>query len=176
MLRQDSFASLPDVVNGTKGALVQVNKTRRQSDQVLEPPGIFPRQIQTLRYLAKAFICDPECPPPECCAGGTADGLCREYRGSLEPWLHLSCTVLATGEQIEGRNQLVTTSLHSGGLRWWFLCPLITTGQACQARVKKLYLQPGARYFGCRTCYDLTYTSCQTHEKPFDGTLRGLYG
>jgi len=31
--------------------------------------------------------------------------------------------------------------------------------------VGKLYLQPGARYYGCRHCYALTYESAQTHDK-----------
>src|SRR5262245_45903853 len=77
-------------------------------------------------------------------------------------WLNLY-TVSATGEAIDCRNQLVTTCLPSGGLRWWFICPLVTDDRSCRARVKKLYLPPGGRYFGCRTCYGLTYTSCQTH-------------
>src|SRR5262245_16929707 len=83
-------------------------------------------------------------------------------------WIDLSYTVAATGEAIECRNQLVTTRLPSGGVRWWFICPLVTNDRACEARVKKLYLPPGGRYFGCRTCYDLTYSSCQTHDKQFD--------
>jgi hypothetical protein len=36
---------------------------------------------------------------------------------------------------------------------------------AAGRRVGKLYLPPGARYFGCRLCYDLTYTSCQESHK-----------
>ena len=31
----------------------------------------------------------------------------------------------------------------------------------CSRRAAKLHLPPGARYFACRRCYDLTYTSCQ---------------
>jgi len=34
-------------------------------------------------------------------------------------------------------------------------------GRGCGRRVGKLYLPPGGRYFGCRQCHDLTYTSCQ---------------
>lgn len=30
--------------------------------------------------------------------------------------------------------------------------------------MRKLYLPPGAQYFGCRSCYDLTYESAQTHD------------
>jgi hypothetical protein len=39
--------------------------------------------------------------------------------------------------------------------------------------VGKLYLPPGGRYYGCRHCYDLTYTSCQESHK-YDGMWRAL--
>lgn len=66
-----------------------------------------------------------------------------------------------TGEEkIETVIKLVTTTPHFGGLRWWFICPLIVRGRACWRRVGKLYLPNGAKYFGCRHCYNLTYTSC----------------
>ena len=35
----------------------------------------------------------------------------------------------------------------------------------------KLHLPP-ARYFGCRRCHDLTYTSCQEHDKRADALRR----
>lgn len=57
--------------------------------------------------------------------------------------------------------RLQATPLHFGGKRWWFTCPLLVDGVACKRRVGKLYLPPDARYFGCRTCHDLTYRSCQ---------------
>jgi len=57
--------------------------------------------------------------------------------------------------------RLQTTRPHLGGVRWWFTCPLISSGIACEWRVAKLYLPPGSRHFGCRTCHDLTYQSCQ---------------
>jgi hypothetical protein len=38
--------------------------------------------------------------------------------------------------------------------------------------VGKLYLPPPARYFGCRHCHDLTYTSCQEHDKRVDAFRR----
>jgi hypothetical protein len=49
--------------------------------------------------------------------------------------------------------ELQTTRQHFGGLRWWFTCPM------CGRRVGKLYL--GGRFFGWRSCYGLTYRSCQ---------------
>lgn len=56
---------------------------------------------------------------------------------------------------------LQTTLTQFGGERRWFTCPLIARGVACNRRVGKLYLPPGARYFGCRTCHDLSYSSAQ---------------
>jgi len=57
--------------------------------------------------------------------------------------------------------RLQTTRPHLGGVRWWFTCPLIVDGVACERRVAKLYLPPNDRHFGCRICHDLTYRSCQ---------------
>src|SRR5262249_11129670 len=68
---------------------------------------------------------------------------------------------------------LTTTRPHFGGLRWWFVCPLVRNGQECNRRVAKLYLPPGGRYFGCRHCYGLTYTTCpESHQ--FDTLFRHL--
>lgn len=55
-----------------------------------------------------------------------------------------------------------STPMHFGGRRWWFTCPLIVAGKACRRRVGKLYLPPGSKYFGCRTCHSLSYVSSQT--------------
>jgi len=57
--------------------------------------------------------------------------------------------------------QTEVTAPHYGGQRWWFSCPLFRNGLPCQRRAGKLYLPPGAKYFGCRTCYGLTYRSAQ---------------
>jgi len=57
--------------------------------------------------------------------------------------------------------RLQTTPTQFGGERCWFTCPLIINGVACNRRAGKLYLPPGARYFGCRTRHGLTYRSCQ---------------
>jgi hypothetical protein len=56
---------------------------------------------------------------------------------------------------------LQTTPTQFGGQRLWFTCPLIVNGVKCNRRVGKLHLPPGAQYFGCRTCHDLTHRSCQ---------------
>src|SRR5205823_10573823 len=57
--------------------------------------------------------------------------------------------------------RLETTPTQFGGRRWWFTCPLVVRGVPCCRRVGKLYLPPGARYFGCRKCHDLSYRSSQ---------------
>jgi hypothetical protein len=54
-----------------------------------------------------------------------------------------------------------TTVTKFDGTRYWFTCPLIVRGVACNRRAAKLHLPPGARYFGCRACHGLTYRSSQ---------------
>lgn len=56
---------------------------------------------------------------------------------------------------------LTETFPRLGGVRYWFVCPL----RGCGQRVGTLYLPPGGRYFGCRHCYDLAYTSAQEAHK-----------
>ncbi len=83
-------------------------------------------------------------------------------------WVRLSYTITPhTGERRDYAYTvpLVTTRLHSGGFRWWFLCPLSRNEQPCLRRVGKLYLPPSGRYYGCRQCYNLTYTSSQESDK-----------
>ena len=65
------------------------------------------------------------------------------------------------GEEIRVPIRLQTTPTNFNGERWWFTCPLIVDGVACRRRAGNVYLPPGARYFGCRKCHDLTYRSCQ---------------
>lgn len=64
-------------------------------------------------------------------------------------------------EDIKIPVRLQSTPTPFGGKRWWFTCPLAVSGAACNRRIGKLYLPPGARYFGCRKCHDLTYRSCK---------------
>ena len=68
-------------------------------------------------------------------------------------------------EQVSYRVNLTTTKPLYGGLRWWFICPLSIESNLCKQRVGRLYLPPGGKYFGCRQCYGLTYTSCQESHK-----------
>ncbi len=71
--------------------------------------------------------------------------------------------------------ELTTTCPHFGGRRFWLRCPIVKDGTPCHRRVGKLYLPPGARNFGCRICYDLTYESCQEHNGRIDA-LRRMVG
>jgi hypothetical protein len=66
---------------------------------------------------------------------------------------------------------LEARTLPFGGVRWWGRCPLVLDGRPCGRRVLKLYLAPGARYFGWRRFYGLSYHSAQEHDKRVD-TLR----
>lgn len=68
--------------------------------------------------------------------------------------------------------ELTTTPCNFGGIRYWFICPLVVNGSPCGRRVAKLYLPPGGKYFGCRHCYNLTYTSCKEHDKRVDALTK----
>ncbi|MFX0200977.1 MAG: hypothetical protein ACFFCW_33070 [Candidatus Hodarchaeota archaeon] len=66
-----------------------------------------------------------------------------------------------TGEKTDYdyKVQLTTTPCNFGGVRYWFICPLSRNGVYCGRRVAVLYKAPGAYYFGCRHCYNLSYES-----------------
>jgi hypothetical protein len=108
----------------------------------------------------------------ECSIGYEVQTL-DEARPSLR--LFYSRTRAGTGERepVDYPVRLTTTRPRFGELRWWFVCPLFHDGWPCGRRVGKLYLPPGARYFGCRHCHDLTYTSCQISRR-YDGLARLL--
>lgn len=72
------------------------------------------------------------------------------------------------GSQIAYRVEIAATPCRFGGRRYWFLCPVFLPGIHCRRRVRMLYLPPGSTIFGCRQCHDLTYKSCQTHNKRLD--------
>ena len=90
--------------------------------------------------------------------------------------LRLRYTVTRRDDESVGVEEpiwLQTTPSTVGGFRWWFTCPLVVNGRGCGRRVGKLYLPPGGRYFGCRQCHDLTYTSCQESHR-YDRLFRSL--
>lgn len=79
--------------------------------------------------------------------------LSYRYRRNGDEWENLDYPV-----------SLDTTSCTYGGGRYWFRCPAV----GCGRRVALLYL--GSRYFACRHCYRLTYTS--QRETPNDRLAR----
>lgn len=85
--------------------------------------------------------------------------------------LRLVYTLKGGSEAFDYPVRLVTTPCHLGGVRWWFVCPLARGGVACGRRVRKLYLQD--RYFGCRHCYGLVYSSAQESDGRVYAALRG---
>lgn len=76
-------------------------------------------------------------------------------------------------QAVDYKVRLETTRPNFGGLRWWFICPLVRRDGGPPRRVAKLYLPSGARYFGSRQAYGLTYASCQESGK-FRGLCRRL--
>ena len=54
--------------------------------------------------------------------------------------------------------QLQASVPNFNGRRWWFRC-------RCRRKVGRLYLPPNTRYFACRHCHNLTYTSTQQDDK-----------
>ena len=91
-------------------------------------------------------------------------------------WLRLHYQ--ASGEPVDYKVRLVTTTPNYGGRRWWFICPLVRRDGGPPRRVAKLYLPPGGKYFGSRESYGLTYTSCQESGKnrKFSTTLAAEMG
>lgn len=80
-------------------------------------------------------------------------------------WVRLYYRLNRTSEKIDYKVRLTTTRPNFGGLRWWFICPLVINNRYCNRRVGKIHLPPGGSYYGCRHCYDLTYVSCQESYK-----------
>ncbi len=60
-------------------------------------------------------------------------------------------------EHFDYQVNIISTPCYYGGQRFWFSCPLMRGGLSCGRRVGVLYKPDGAKYFGCRQCYNLTY-------------------
>jgi len=73
-------------------------------------------------------------------------------------------------ESIDYSVWMVSTECHLGGVRWWFLCPLLKNGVRCNRRVRKLYVR--GKYFGCRHCHQLTYSSSQQSDSRVYAAMR----
>jgi hypothetical protein len=85
--------------------------------------------------------------------------------------LHLTYRVRIGGGEWEDVNEnvrIVRFACRYGGTRPYFICPGVVNGRACGRRVAKLY-GPG-RYFLCRHCNRLAYTS--QSEGDLDRALR----
>jgi len=85
-----------------------------------------------------------------------------DTRNRGEAWIQLHQWTGHNGSFVDYRIPLTTTPMPWGGVHWWFACPM------CRRRCWKLYLPPGKRYFGCRTCHNLAYESSQ-EAHTFDG-------
>ncbi len=83
------------------------------------------------------------------------------FEGRMDGWppfLRLYYTYNRT-ERIDYNVSIATSRPNYGGNRYWFLCP------SCWARIGKLHLASGQKYFTCRICQRLTYRSCrESHE------------
>ncbi len=79
----------------------------------------------------------------------------------LHAKVNYTITDRSTGEKTDYdyKISLTTTPCNFGGVRFWFICPLIANGMYCGRRVGTLYLASGGNYFGCRHCYNLSYES-----------------
>lgn len=84
----------------------------------------------------------------------------------------LASSYAPRGQRIEYRVAVTMTPCRFGGQRYWFVCPMVRQGIRCGRRVSKLYLPPGGGMFGCRKCHNLTYRSCQTHNRTLDRLLK----
>ena len=68
--------------------------------------------------------------------------------------------------------KVTSTGCRLGGRRFWLRCPMQRNGVPCDREVLRLYLPPGGLMFGCRHCHNLTYRSCQDHDKRVDALAR----
>jgi hypothetical protein len=82
----------------------------------------------------------------------------------------------SSGEKTEYdyKVSLTTTPCNFGGVRYWFICPLSRNGVYCGRRVANLYKAPGASYFGCRHCYNLSYESRNETRSGMFGAFGGV--
>lgn len=92
---------------------------------------------------------------------------------SFEPGPLLRLNYTKNGESVNIPVFLLSTTQRLGGVRYWMKCPLVINGISCNNRCSKLYCTPNCKFFGCRSCLDLTYESCQESHK-FDAMFTSL--
>lgn len=88
-----------------------------------------------------------------------------DLRDVGRPSCQLRYQIPNTNRSLEYMLALTTTCPYWGGLRFWFVCPLVSPSGPCCRRVGKLYLPQGSRYFGCRRCHQLSYKSVERYEQ-----------
>jgi hypothetical protein len=94
-------------------------------------------------------------------AAGTQRASAGYFTEVTADGLVLRLHYVTAGQSVDLPIHLHTTRLPVGGRRWWFVCPGSSDMETCGQRVVKLHLPPGGLRFGCRSCHDLTYRSCQ---------------
>ena len=93
---------------------------------------------------------------------GSAVDVSREFPDGCQSTGLLRLNFTAMNEPIEHIVLIDMIYTKTGRRLWWFLCPIQSFGNdPCLRKAKKLYLPPGAKYFGCRDCYSLSYRSRQ---------------
>jgi hypothetical protein len=68
-----------------------------------------------------------------------------------------------TKENFDYKVPIIETPCHFGNTRYWFKCPLYKNGQYCGRRIGVLYKD--GDWFGCRHCYNLSYSSQNENKK-----------
>lgn len=92
-------------------------------------------------------------------SGNTGSLTLLSYPFEPDPYIRLlynQKTTRGRTERFDHKISLTTTPCYFGGKRYWFRCNLTVTGLYCGRRVGVLY--DGGNYFGCRYCYNLTYS------------------
>lgn len=97
------------------------------------------------------------------------------YAGHVQLRYKLTHALTGDSEDIEYTVGLEATSCYFGGVRYWFVCPLMHGSDVCNERVGKLYLPSHGKYFGCRKCYNLTYRSQRERRPKLSKTLEWLH-
>jgi len=117
--------------------------------------------------------------------GGPGSGTKWDKKGAVEDYRRIDVRVLHRehgikpgsqitvqyewrGEQVAQEIYFDWTPCNYGGHRPWLIC------MHCGRRVAALYLR--GKYFACRHCYNLTYTSCQESDSRFRKLLQDYDG
>lgn len=81
-------------------------------------------------------------------------------------------SILVIGFRLRCNDEIVTqgipistTQTRFGGTRLCFLCPTGDPDDFCGGASRRLYLPPGKKYFGCRSCHQLSYSACQKRKQ-----------